>query len=677
MLRSHWLFVLFVGLVITSPASANSEEVEVQVFEASYFQRFAPQTAIDMLRRVPGFSVRQTGGGRGLGQGGANVLINGERVTSKDAGAIDILEQTPATIVVRIELADAASLGVTGLTGQVANVVINRGSFSGNWEYNPLFRHNARPRLTRGSAAVAGSSGKLDYSVGLDHRSWRGTEEGVEERLLADGELVEERFEDVRSRFEQPTLTVDLGYALNAKTALSLTTLVSVSSSEGREESYGPDDIRLTADGEDSWNASISGELLREMGPGSLRLIGFQSYADIPLVVKTETFSTDGSFSERRFEADETNGESIGRAEYGWSRPGGVTWEAAAEGAFNFLEVDTLSASGEGGPLETTVSPTTRVEELRYQGSITRGFTWWDSLAIQLSLATEWSRLTVNSADGDREETFLRPKGSLSLSYPVSKNFDVRGRVERTVGQLNFGDFVDSVDLLEQREFAGNESLVPQQAWVGEVELEQRFGENEKVIVRVIGELIEDRVDRILIDGGEDVGFIDAVGNIDEARAVRFETEGTVLTDRWGFTGGRFDFTYSRFGSELEDPITDLTRGFNGAHDWSYDLQFRHDIPSTPYAWSVTARHEDDAKVVRFNEVLRRSRATPDYGLSFDHKDFFGMNLRLGARNLANSEFDLERVRYDGLRTTEPIDIVERRVRTENERFFLRLSGTF
>ena len=653
-------------------AGAAAQEGHIQSFDQSYLEQFAPQTAREALRAVPGFSVRRTGGGRGLGQGGVNVLINGERVTSKDTDALEILEQTPASAVVRIELADSATLGVTGLTGQVANVVIDRSQLSGSWEWTPLFRHAARPRLNRAALSVVGAVGKLDYSVGIDHRAWRGTEEGFEQRLLADGTLVEERFENERTRLERPTLQVDLGYQFNPKTSLAVTGSVSSFSFERREDSFGPDDTRIASSGEDEWSGSLSTELRRDLGPGTLRLIGYKRHEDSPFTSRTSLFETGEDDVINTFQSDQLEGETIGRAEYAWSRPGNVTWEAAVETAFNFLEVDNVFTQNTGGVAATTVSPTVRVEEIRHQGSVTRGFSVFEKLTVQASVAAEWSRLTVEGEGGDnREEEFLRPKGSITLSYPVAPKFDVRGRIERAVGQLNFGDFVDSVDLTEDRDFAGNRGLVPQQSWQGEIELEQRFGENEKIIVRVVGELIEDRVDRVLIDGA------DAVGNIDEAKAVTFETEGSFVTDRWNVPGGRIDFNYSRFGSEIDDPITGDTRGFNGAQDWNYSVSFRQDIPSTPYAWRISAEHADEERIARFNETLLLSRSTPQYDAFVEHKDFFGMNLRVGVQNIANSEFDVERIRFAGLRTTAPIDVVERRIRDENQRFFFRFTGTF
>src|SRR5687768_1409311 len=69
-------------------ADATSETVApttARVFTLTDFARFAPRNALDMLNRVPGFSIQRQdqdqddGEGRGLGQAGTNVLINSQR----------------------------------------------------------------------------------------------------------------------------------------------------------------------------------------------------------------------------------------------------------------------------------------------------------------------------------------------------------------------------------------------------------------------------------------------------------------------------------------------------------------------------------------------------------------------------------------------------------------------
>src|SRR4051812_9579869 len=121
---------LALSLTLLAPASALAQTAQpaassAKIFTPADFARFAPKTAYDMLAQVPGFTIRSADDTRGLGEASENVLINGQRVTDKSGGgATAQLEKVPAGDVERIEIKEAASLGIAGLTGQVADVIL-------------------------------------------------------------------------------------------------------------------------------------------------------------------------------------------------------------------------------------------------------------------------------------------------------------------------------------------------------------------------------------------------------------------------------------------------------------------------------------------------------------------------------------------------------------------------
>ena len=76
------------GLIITPAFSQDTlltdSDSKAQVFGPDYFTQFAPQTAADMVARLPGFEIRgNEGGSRGFGEACLNILINGRRPSSK------------------------------------------------------------------------------------------------------------------------------------------------------------------------------------------------------------------------------------------------------------------------------------------------------------------------------------------------------------------------------------------------------------------------------------------------------------------------------------------------------------------------------------------------------------------------------------------------------------------
>jgi len=79
---------------IFSPALAHAEEgsggtVNVTAnegkrqFRADYFEAYAPVTALDMIRRIPGFTIAEGEGRRGFGENAGKVLSEGDHHCSK------------------------------------------------------------------------------------------------------------------------------------------------------------------------------------------------------------------------------------------------------------------------------------------------------------------------------------------------------------------------------------------------------------------------------------------------------------------------------------------------------------------------------------------------------------------------------------------------------------------
>ena len=100
-------------------------------YAPGYFTRFAPTDALDMLRQVPGFTIKSADQTRGLGEVTTNVLINGQRLSTKSDDIFTQLGRIPVSRVERIEIVDGAKFNIPGLTGQVANVVTRASGIAG------------------------------------------------------------------------------------------------------------------------------------------------------------------------------------------------------------------------------------------------------------------------------------------------------------------------------------------------------------------------------------------------------------------------------------------------------------------------------------------------------------------------------------------------------------------
>ncbi len=75
------------------------------LFSKAYFDPFSPVTALDMVQRIPGFSLSNGDTSRrGLGDSFGNVLINGTRPSNKSLSLDTVLQRIPIADVHRVEL---------------------------------------------------------------------------------------------------------------------------------------------------------------------------------------------------------------------------------------------------------------------------------------------------------------------------------------------------------------------------------------------------------------------------------------------------------------------------------------------------------------------------------------------------------------------------------------------
>src|SRR5689334_6255795 len=76
----------------------------VMPYKPDFFSQFRPNTAMDMVGRIPGFSFDGASGARGFSGTGGNVLIDGERPPSRGDNLSSIIGRIPASAVERIDV---------------------------------------------------------------------------------------------------------------------------------------------------------------------------------------------------------------------------------------------------------------------------------------------------------------------------------------------------------------------------------------------------------------------------------------------------------------------------------------------------------------------------------------------------------------------------------------------
>ena len=634
------------------------------IYTMEDFSQYAPRTALEMVSRIPGFSIQgDDDGSRGFGQASGNVLINGQRVSGKSNGATESLDRISASSVVRLELVDASALEIAGLSGHVVNVVTNgNGAVSGTWRWQARFRDNLPPYYNGLNLTLSGARGDVSWSFEAESSPERGASNGPEFVTDGAGNLIQRREEDFTYAAEYVSLSGSVGWApssgaignLNAKTTLfqpdrkETVKLFPVDRTEGR---------RLYEGAEDEVFVEVGGDYEFGLGPGRLKAIGLVRHEDSPISDHVFQGNLDGTgISESLFTRDIDEGEYILRTEYGLALENGNDWQFALEGAFNYLDQQSaLATSRDGEPLQPQDLPNanSRVEEQRGELSVTHGRRLSRNLTAQVSLAAEMSELS-QSGDSENVRTFTRPKGFASLSWQADPSLKLVTRLEREVGQLDFFDFVSSVNLSAGNGENGNPDIVPEQSWKLSAQAEKDFGGWGATTVEVFYSDIEDIVDRVPIGTG------DGPGNLDSAWRAGVEWDATVKFDKMGFAGGELSLEGEYYESEVTDPLTGLAREINDTEYYWTFAELRQDIPRTDWAWGVGFERYKRNPYFRLDETGVEG-ATPGFGFVYvEHKDLWGMTGQATLGNLTNQNDTFRRQIYDTNRLGNVVRIEDR-----------------
>ena len=658
-------------------SAASTLDGKTQTFEPDYFAQFAPQTAADMVARLPGFDIRGgEGGARGFGQASLNILINGRRPSSKSSGANEILSRIPAGNVSRIEILDGSTLDIPGLSGQVANITAKSGELSGSWNYAARFERGSKPQLGDGGINFSAKRGNLEAvgSLGLNQFSF--TEDGDETFFDGTGAAIQDRDEKLRFNIDTPNVNLNLTYLRDNGDIANLNLSgsrrnqnVSVQEdfSDLRDDTFSGESFAATGQDRDvfeiSGDYSFDAPLIGRQG--RLKVIGLHKTEDFGLTSRFnfETEADGQIFQE--FLRDDTLTEYIGRAEYTWKTGKTNDWSLAVEGAFNTLDSDTELTEDSALPSFENV----RIEEDRYQAALTRSWAVNDKLTAQTSLGAEYSEINLATSD-EGADSFFRPKGFVNLSYKLKEGWTLRTEVERNVDQLDFDAFVSGVNFASETSDSGGR-LIPEQRWNSNIEIQRQNSTGLSGRIRLFYNIVEDPLVQQLFDDGtqgldnldSNAQFYGIRGNFtwvldDVLKGLRLTGEGRVRD------------------SSIRDVVTLEDRSRSGRGLWDYEIGARWDIDGTPFALETEIENSRRADRFRIDErtddVLRR----PEIEASITHKNLFGMQWTAKVQNIANFELRRERFIFDETRNG---DLIQRELtrRTRGQRFSIEVTDTF
>ena len=672
----------------TSPAVVPPPSEKVagskKVYVPADFARFAPRTGYDMLVQVPGFTIVSPSMSeldRGLGQATENVLINGERTANKSGGAVDELKRTAASNVDRIEIVDAASLGIAGLAGQIANVILKaQKKGSGQFEWNPDFRaHFAKPNLFRGNVSWSDSKGPVDYTISIKDDAGRGAIGGP--ILISDRDhvLTEKRYQRVHNESDLVTFQTKLHYKGAHDSIGNLTLgytpywapqwLVEDRFPVNGVQSHRRDVVKL-----DGFYYDINADYDFKLGPGRLKLIGLRHLDHEPLIeTQVDSFSDQSPSTGTMFTRDSHIGETIGRAEYGW-KTGKNDWQVTFERAYNSLDqkggLATLDPSGAFQPIDFPEG-TGLVTEIRYEAMTTLSRPLSKNLDLQVAAGGEISWL--DRVDDDQvARRFLRPKGSINLGWRPAKDWNVSFKFRRRVGQISFYDFLAQPKLSDDRANAGNPDLVPPQSWELATEISHELGKWGKTRLNGHYYIVNDIIDIIpLANHGE------GIGNLPRATKWGLESTSTINFDPIGWKGAKIDANFGFEKTSVKDPLTGEYRQISGTQTSWINLSLRHDIPHSSVAWGVEGNYGTYSGNWFLTQYNRTWEGPWFVDVYIEHKNVLGMTVQAVVGNVFNARHRRIRTVYEDWRNTSPVAFHQTADQLIGPIFSFRVKGTF
>jgi len=365
------------------------------------------------------------------------------------------------------------------------------------------------------------------------------------------------------------------------------------------------------------------------------------------------------------------SGESIARGVVRFTRSPTWSLETGGEVAFNFL--DSAQDYVENGVPVTLPAANVRVEERR--GEVFGTSTWraTPKLSTEIGMRVEVSTIS-QSGDTNLEKSLTYYKPRLAVTWSPTAVDQIRLRLEREVGQLDFGDFVSSVAFSTGTGTAGNADLEPSKTWVAEAAYERKFWTDGAIVLRVEHREITDATDRVPIIGP---GYaFDAPGNIGDGTSDSLEVNLNLPLTRLGVPGGLLRARGQWSRSEVTDPVTGEARRISGQAPFEGNVNFSQDLPRLHTQWGINTGIGFQERYYRFDQI-----ETVELGtwvqLYAEYKPRPDLSFRIEMQNLAARNFTRTRDVYAGPRNTASLDYTDRRDLNFDPFVYFRIRKTF
>ena len=660
--------------------AGGSEQARTTQYVAAFFTQYAPRTALDIARRVPGFQLdlgaAQNGVDvRGFAGAAGNVVINGARPSSKAESLETTLARIPAQRVTKVEVGPGDLFGADYAgKSQVLNISLSAaGGVDGNVTGTVRRLYDGK-LVADGSASalIRKGASSINLSAGFDN--FLNHEEGTDTLTdIPTGELLEFRRKFNSSHDFNPYLSASWALEQASDKAIRLNVRWSPGQFDLSQRN------RVTPTGEPQHDDSLvqdydntvfelGGDVTRPLAGGAIKLVGLATRRkrdNFDAYIQRDALLSEGGEQNGGYEQTQKakRNETIGRLSWTRQDLGGFSVEAGGEAALNTLDNSTRLLIVEEDGSKTAVDlpiADARVKEKRGEVYLNVGRTLSPALRVDAGMRYEFSRLTVTGdAVADRTLKFFKP--NLTIDWKPGGGWHTQFSVRRTVAQLDFYDFISFGDLSANRINAGNADLQPQRTWEFRATADHALLGDGLFKLDLGYDLVSMLQDRVLIcdeenHPGDPAFCFDAPGNLGTGkRSFASLTLDAPLGKLW--KGLRVKLTGTLQRTRVDDPITgDPRKWSNFFPAWQWDLTVRRDNGPLSYGFEVfdnqrTTFFRTDEFDTNFNgapawNAFVEYRPGPRTSVTVNADHTFGKRIRLlSFPNRADPEFTFREFR--------------------------------
>lgn len=664
----------------------------VVTYSPGFFRRYQPNTAFDVVSRVPGFTIDDGGDKRGFGGAAGNVLINGRRPSTKQDVPSAILGRISADLIAKVELIRVRVRDID-LLGQpeVVNVILLDDS-PATFRWELYARENFLTGISPGaSISLSDRWGQLEYNVGIDARYSVVGDPGEIRTFNVDDVLTEIRTDEDEQKgpsyngyLNTSTWLGGTFFQLNTRAGVEDRDQYQVANRVSQLPGVLPrQEIIENRRRNDRFELGIDAE--RVLGTDLLgKAILLYSLLDQSPLASQQIINATGQQTRLQIQEDKTDSqETIARLEFDWAGFDNHAIQVDLELALNSLDnIQTLTDDTGAGPIIVDVpGGNVRVEETRWNFLVQDT---WSLGNFDLDLGLGFERSTISqTGDAEQKRSFSFVKPRTVLTYSPVRGQQTRLLLERDVSQLDFNDFVSVVVFEDDNVNLGNPDLHPDSTWIAEFSHERRFARVGVVKLTAFHHWITDVLDLLPL-----TPTFDAPGNIGDGRRWGLILETTFPLDFISLDNAQLGLRGRWQDSTVVDPVTRRERvlsangGFRGdvlflgENKYSFGIDFRQDFEEARISWGWQVLERAKRPLYRANELDIFNESIQLQGF-IETTRWFGLKMSLLGENLSNSIHKRDRTVYVNGRSISPVDRRELREGTNGARVTFRISGAF